>query len=97
MVMSIDIPTLIHKLRTAPRKVGTFGRGDPNPLDEFAPLRTGEERDWLIRELHLIMSRPAINNGATWVSNGVAPEVGVTHGAIAASEIDRLKRTSGEG
>jgi hypothetical protein len=44
-----DIPTLIHKLRNAPQLVGTFGRGDPDPLDEYRPGMTGEERDWLIK------------------------------------------------
>jgi hypothetical protein len=45
---SPDIPSLIHKLRNAPQLVGTFGRGDPDPLDEYRPGMTGEERDWLI-------------------------------------------------
>jgi hypothetical protein len=44
-----DIQALIHKLRNAPQRVGTFGRGDPDPLDEYRPGMTGEERDWLIR------------------------------------------------
>jgi hypothetical protein len=47
--MTPDIPTLIHKLRNAPQLVGTFGRGDPDPLDEYRPGMTGEERDWLIK------------------------------------------------
>jgi hypothetical protein len=45
--MTPDIPSLIHKLRNAPQLVGTFGRGDPDPLDEYRPGMTGEERDWL--------------------------------------------------
>jgi hypothetical protein len=47
--MTADIPSLIHKLRNAPQLVGTFGRGDPDPLDEYRPGMTGEERDWLIK------------------------------------------------
>lgn len=46
--MSLDIPTLITKLRSAPQMVSTLGRGDPDPLDEYRPGMTGEERDWLI-------------------------------------------------
>jgi hypothetical protein len=38
---SPDIPTLIHKLRNAPQLVGTFGRGDPDPLDEYRPVNDG--------------------------------------------------------
>jgi hypothetical protein len=44
-----DILTLIHKLRNAPQLVGTFGRGDLDPLDQYRPGMTGEERDWLIK------------------------------------------------
>ena len=39
---------LIRRLRDAPQKVGTFGRGDPQPLDEYRPAMTGAERDWLV-------------------------------------------------
>jgi hypothetical protein len=42
---SPDIPSLITKLRNAPQLVGTFGRGDPDPQDEYRPGMTGEERD----------------------------------------------------
>jgi hypothetical protein len=52
--MTPDIPTLIHKLRNAPQLVGTFGRGDPDPLDEYRPGMTGEERDWLLQLLEVI-------------------------------------------
>jgi len=49
--MTPDLPRLISKLKSAPQKVGSFTRGDPNPLDEFCPMMTGEERDWLVRLL----------------------------------------------
>jgi hypothetical protein len=52
--MTPDIPTLIHKLRNAPQLVGTFGRGDPDPLDEYRPGMTGEERDWLVGLIELV-------------------------------------------
>jgi hypothetical protein len=55
--MTPNIPTLIHKLRNAPQLVGTFGRGDPDPLDEYRPGMTGEERDWLIKLLEVIERR----------------------------------------
>jgi hypothetical protein len=45
---SPDIPSLITKLRNAPQLVGTFGRGDPDPLDEYRPGMTGEERDLIV-------------------------------------------------
>jgi hypothetical protein len=45
---SPDIPILIYKLRNAPQLVGTFGRGDPDPLEQYRLVMTGEERDWLI-------------------------------------------------
>jgi hypothetical protein len=47
--MTPNIPSLIHKLRNAPQLVGTFGRGDPDPIDQYMPGMTGEERDWLIK------------------------------------------------
>jgi hypothetical protein len=45
---SPDIPILIYKLRNAPQLVGTFGRGDPDPLEQYRLVMTGEERE--IRE-----------------------------------------------
>jgi hypothetical protein len=45
---SPDIPSLITKLRNAPQLVGTFGRGDPDPQDEYRPGMTGEERDLIV-------------------------------------------------
>ena len=52
--MTINIPALIKKLRNAPQKIGTFGRGDANPLDEYQPKLSGEERDLLIRSLNMM-------------------------------------------
>jgi hypothetical protein len=46
--MSVDIPSLIKKLRCASQEVGTFGRGDPNPLDEYRVVLSAAERDWLV-------------------------------------------------
>jgi hypothetical protein len=45
---SPDIPILIHKLRNAPQLVGTFGRGDPDPLEQYRLVMTGEERDLIV-------------------------------------------------
>jgi hypothetical protein len=45
---SPDIPSLIHKLRNAPQRVGTWGRGDPDPLDEYRPGMTGEELELIV-------------------------------------------------
>jgi hypothetical protein len=47
----IDIARLITKLRNAPQLVGTFGRGDPDPLDEYMPGMSGEERELVIELL----------------------------------------------
>jgi hypothetical protein len=49
--MAVDIASLVRHLRNAPQEVGTFGRGDPNPLDEYRALLTNEEREWLIQRL----------------------------------------------
>jgi hypothetical protein len=49
--MTPDIPTLIHKLRNAPQLVGTFGRGDPDPLGQYRLVMTDEERDTIIELL----------------------------------------------
>jgi hypothetical protein len=49
--MTPNIPTLIHKLRNAPQLVGTFGRGDPDPLDEYRLVMTDEERNMIIELL----------------------------------------------
>lgn len=45
--MTLDLPKLISKLKSAPQRLGTFDRGDPKPLDEYRVVLTGEERDWL--------------------------------------------------
>jgi hypothetical protein len=62
--MTPDIPTLITKLRNAPQLVGTFGRGDPDPLDEYRPGMTGEERDWLVKLLEAIERRRGVRRSA---------------------------------
>lgn len=77
----IDIPTLITKLRSAPQKVGTFDRGDPKPLDEYRVVLTGEERDRLVKFMEDILEVRRL---------AVNP-------LATSAEIERLKRTSGEG
>jgi hypothetical protein len=49
--MTPDIPSLIHKLRNAPQLVGTFGRGDPDPLGQYRLVMTDEERNTIIELL----------------------------------------------
>jgi hypothetical protein len=95
----IDIAALITKLRNAPRKVGTFGRGDTKPLDEFAPLMTGEERDWLAEKLELSLALACDACGKLFLEGEdvvLLPRVGNYH-RTCYCEVERLKRTSGEG
>jgi len=61
--MSIDLPTLITKLRTAPQKSGTYGRGDRKPLDQFDVQVTAEERDWLANTLEVMRFRQTLEEG----------------------------------
>jgi hypothetical protein len=52
-----DLDTLLTKLRKASQTMGTFGRGDSAPQDEYKPAMTGGERDYLVflleRERHV--------------------------------------------
>jgi hypothetical protein len=72
--MTPDIPSLIHKLRNAPQLVGTFGRGDPDPLDEYRPGMTGEERDWLVKLLEAIERRRGYEEALWDAIRGCAPD-----------------------
>lgn len=87
--MTIDIPTLITKLRNAPQKLDTFGRGDPKPVDEFAPLMTGDERDWLIEIAELSFSDLKELQRLQEAAEATAD--------ARAAEIERMRRASGEG
>jgi hypothetical protein len=73
--MTPDIPSLIHKLRNAPQLVGTFGRGDPDPLDEYRPGMTGEERDWLIKLVDNWRGRKGNSTTGDSVRNSCADEL----------------------
>lgn len=110
--MAIDIPTLITKLRSAPQKVGTFDRGDPKPLDEYRVVLTGEELRVVTLMAELEMHRRALAdcrreteilsrakritiNGESLPGEDDVGQADIVIGLKA--EIERLKRTSGEG
>jgi hypothetical protein len=67
--MTLDISALLHKLRTAPQRQGTFGRGDPKPLDEYRVVLTAEERDWLAGVAEEHCTSAAIRSKADVVVN----------------------------
>jgi hypothetical protein len=43
----VDLEAMIKKLTKSCQKMGTFGRGDPDPKDEWVIVLTGEEKSYL--------------------------------------------------
>lgn len=113
----IDIAALLHKIRSAPQRLGTFDRGDPKPLDEYRVVLTGEERDWLVAmadakaariDDHTTRARRMMKDhvslGVVLHQDRMMEDIAVLSQQsfdlgfrAAGGEIDRLKRTSGEG